>query len=192
MDEISQVVESSKLQQARQKLESAVSLDPEETEIEKTQEAMERVLEARRLLAQVRKEHLKEIRQIELDGVASFFDEHIRQHSRASEATAFDNLVKTAQRSIDRNDKDFEHHLDELRGKIFEILWRQDWFVVERFKTMVGSPHLFADRHRFEELARLGTQLIALGLISKGFARLSSTFHASDRLWPGQRYVWRG
>lgn len=160
VDEISQVVESSKLQQARQKLESAVSLDPEETEIEKTQEAMERVLEARRLLAQVRKEHLKEIRQIELDGVASFFDEHIRQHSRASEATAFDNLVKTAQRSIDRNDKDFEHHLDELRGKIFEILWRQDWFVVERFKTMVGSPHLFADRHRFEELARLGTQLM--------------------------------
>jgi molecular chaperone DnaK len=128
---------------------------------------MERVLEARRLLAQVRKEHLKEIRQIDLDGVVSFFDEHIRQHARPSEASAFDNLAKTAQRSIDRNDKDFEHHLDELKGKNFEILWRQDWFVVERFKWMVSSPHLFADKHQFEELAKIGTQLMRSDDIEK-------------------------
>jgi molecular chaperone DnaK len=160
IDEINEVVESSKLEQARRKLESAVSLDPDEPETEKTQEAMEKVLEARRLLAQVRKEHLKEIRQIDLDGVVSFFDEYIRQHARPSETTAFDNLAKTAQRSIDRNDKDFEHHLDELKGKNFEILWRQDWFVVERFKSMVNSPHQFTDKHRFEELAKIGSQLM--------------------------------
>ncbi len=160
IDEINEVVESPKLEQARQKLESAVSLDPDEPETEKAQEAMEKVLEARRLLAQVRKEHLKEIRQIDLDGVVSFFDEYIRQHARPSEATAFDNLSKTAQRSIDRNDKDFEYHLDELKGKNFEILWRQDWFVVERFKSMVNSPHQFTDKHRFEELAKIGSQLM--------------------------------
>ena len=128
---------------------------------------MEKVLEARKLLAQVRKEHLKEIRQIDLDGVVSFFDEYIRQHARPSEASAFDNLAKTAQRSIDRNDKDFEYHLDELKGKNFEILWRQDWFVVERFKSMVNSPHLFADKHRFEELAQIGTQLMRSDDIEK-------------------------
>ncbi len=160
IDEINDVLDNPKLDQARQKIESAVSLDPEEAETEKSQEAMEKVLEARRLLAQVRKEHLKEIRQIDLDGVVSFFDEHIRQHARPSEASAFDNLAKTAQRSIDRNDKDFEHHLDDLKGKNFEILWRQDWFVVERFKWMVSSPHQFADKHRFEELAHIGMQLM--------------------------------
>ncbi|GMW00555.1 MAG: hypothetical protein AMXMBFR84_16920 [Candidatus Hydrogenedentota bacterium] len=160
IEEINEVVESPKLDQARQKLESAISLVRDEPETEKTQEAMEKVFEARRLLAQVRKENLKEIRQIELDGVTSFFDEHIRQHARPSESTAFDNLAKTAQRSVDRNSKDFEHHLDELKGKNFEILWRQDWFVVERFKAIVGSPHLFADNHRFEELAKLGVQLM--------------------------------
>jgi len=160
INEINDVVNSPKLDQARQKLESAASLDPEEAETEKSQEAMEQVLEARRLLAQVRKEHLKEIRQINLDGVVSFFDEHIREHARPPKASAFDNLAKTAQRSIDRNDKDFGHHLDELKGKNFEILWRQDWFVVEKFKQMVGSPHLFADKHRFEELAQIGTQLM--------------------------------
>ena len=167
IDEINDVVDNPKLDQARQKLESAVSLDPGEAEAEKSQEGMEKVYEARRLLAQVRKEHLKEIRQIDLDYVVSFFDEHIREHARPSEASGFDNLAKTAQRSIDRNDKDFEHHLDELKGKNFEILWRQDWFVVERFKWMFGSPHLFADKHRFEELAQIGTQLMRSDEIEK-------------------------
>lgn len=167
IDEINDVVDNPKLEQARHKLESAASLDPEEAETEKSQEAMEKVLEARKLLAQVRKEHLKEIRQIDLDGVVSFFDEHVRQHARPSEASAFDNLAKTSQRSIDRNDKDFEHHLDELKGKNYEILWRQDWFVVERFKWMISSPHLFADKHRFEELTQIGTQLMRSDDIEK-------------------------
>lgn len=167
IDEINEVVDNPKLEQARRKLESAVSLDPDEAETEKSQEAMEKVFEARKLLAQVRREHLKEIRQIDLDGVMSFFDRHIRQHARPSEASAFDNLAKTAQRSIDRNDKDFEHHLDELKGKNFEILWRQDWFVVERFKWMVSAPHLFADKQRFEELAQIGTQLMRSDDIGK-------------------------
>jgi len=167
INEINEVVDNPKLEQARQKLESAVSLDPEEAEPEKSQEAMEKVLEARRLLAQVRKEHLKEIRQIDLDGVVSFFDKHVRQHARTSESSAFDNLAKTAQRSIDRNDKDFEHLLDEMKGKNFEILWRQDWFVIKRFKWMVSSPHLFADKHRFAELAKIGTQLMRSDDIEK-------------------------
>ncbi len=167
INEINDVVDNPKLEQARQKLESAVSLEPEEAETEKSQEAMEKVFEARRLLAQVRKEHLKEIRQIDLDGVMSFFDEHIRQLARPSEASSFDNLAKTAQRSIDRNDKDFEHHLDEMKGKNFAILWRQDWFVVEKFKSMIRSPHQFVDKHRFEELAQIGTQLMRTDDIEK-------------------------
>jgi molecular chaperone DnaK len=167
IDEINEVIDNPKLEQARQKLEAATELDPEEAESEKSQEAMEKVLEARKLLAQVRKEHLKEMRQIDLNSVISFFDDHIREHARPSETSAFDNLAKTAQRSIDRNDKDFEHHLDELKGKNFEILWRQDWFVVERFKWMVSSPHLFADKHRFEELSQIGTQLMRSDDIEK-------------------------
>lgn len=167
IDEIEDVVQNPKLDLARKKLELASELDPNQSDPETAKEAHERILEARTLLAQVRKEHLKEIRQIDFDGVVSFFDEHIRQHARPSETSAFDNLAKTAQRSIDRNDKDFEHHLDELKNKNFEILWRQDWFVIERFKWMVSSPHLFADKHRFEELAQIGSQLMRSDDIEK-------------------------
>ena len=39
--------------------------------------------------------------------------------------------------------------------------------MVERFKWMVSSPHLFADKHRFEELAKIGTQLMRSDDIEK-------------------------
>lgn len=167
IDEISKVVDSPKLDQARHKLESAISFDPDEVDAENSQEAMETILGTRNVISQIRKEHLKEIRQIDLDDVVSLFDEHLRQYARPSEELAFDNLTKTAQRSIDRNDKDFEQHLDELKSKNFEILWRQDWFVVERFKWMVKSPHLFADKHRFKELSQIGIQLMRSDDIEK-------------------------
>ena len=160
IDEISQVVIDSRLQEARQRLESAVALSPEETEPEEVKTAHQKVDQANELLAQIRQDHLREIRQIELSGVVSFFDNYVRQFARPAEITAFHNLTETAQLSIDNNDGGFEDYLGELRGRNFDILWRQDWFVIERFKQMVRSPHLFADRHQFEDLSKVGVQLI--------------------------------
>lgn len=160
IDELFEVIDDPKLQQAKDKAQKATSLDPDEVDTENAQEAMESVLEARKILAQVRKEHLKEIRQIDLNHAIDFFDKYLRESARPSEQTSFDSLAKTAQRSLERNDQDFEHHLDELRGKNFDILWRQDWFVVEKFKSMTNSPHLFADKARFQELAQTGLNLL--------------------------------
>lgn len=156
IDKIQAFVKDPKLDQARQKLELASSLEPDETEPELSQEAMNKVLEARKLIAKVRKENLRKIRQFDLDITVDLFNDHIRKSARASEATNFDNLARTAQRSIERNDADFERNLVELRNKNFEGLWRQDWFVVERFKWMSSTPHLFPDRQRYAELVDNG------------------------------------
>ena len=156
LEEIDAAIDDPKLEQARKRLAASSQLDPDEPDIERAQEAMERVVEARRLLAQVRKDNLPEIRQMELKSVSEFFDQQIRQFARPSEENAFDNLVRTAQRSIDRNDRGFEGYLDGLRGKNFEILWRQDWFVVEKFKWIVSSPYHFSDPARFNELVATG------------------------------------
>ncbi|MEI7706634.1 MAG: Hsp70 family protein [Chlorobium sp.] len=167
VEEIQAVIDDPKLDQARRKLDLAISLEPDESESEKSQEAMAKVSEAKGLIAQVRKEHLKAIRQIELDGVTSFFDSHLRDLARPSEVSAFDNLAKTAQSSIGRPDTDFEYHLSDLKGKNFDILWRQDWFVVERFKFLSNAPHLFSDKHLYTELITLGTQYMQSDDIEK-------------------------
>jgi molecular chaperone DnaK len=157
LDEMATKIDDPRLDQAREKLEQAETIKSGETDPETAKQAMDNVQEAKRLLALARKEHLKEIRQLELDKVVEFFDGHVREHARPTEESAFDNLVKTAQRQIDNNSGDFEAHLDELRGKNFMILWRQDWFVIDRFKWLAKDTYLFPD-------AREHAQLVAAGL----------------------------
>jgi molecular chaperone DnaK len=115
----------------------------------------------------VRKEHLKEIRQIDLDKVKTFFDNYVRKDAKPSEASSFDNLARTAQRAIERNENDFERHVDELRTKSFDILWCQDWYVVDLFKIWASSPHQFVDKNQFTELVKLGTQYMQSDDIEK-------------------------
>ena len=93
---------------------------------------------------------------MELDGTIEFFNQHVRKLTRPSEETAFDNLARTAQRAADRNDRDFDTLLNELKGRTFETLWRQDWFVVEKFRRMASSQHHFSDPARFKELVAKG------------------------------------
>ena len=156
LDEIDDIVDDARLERARRKLTASVKLDADKADTEHAQEAMEGVVEARRLLAQVRKDNLQAVRQMELADATAFFNEHIRQFARPSEETAFDNLVLTAQRAIGRTDRDFESYLNELKDKNFEILWRQDWFVVERFQWMASAPLHFSNPARFKELVAMG------------------------------------
>ncbi len=77
------------------------------------------------------------------------------------------NLAKTAQRAIDNNSGDFEAHLDELRSKNFMILWRQDWFVIDRFKWLATDTYLFPDAREHAQLANAGAQALKANDIEK-------------------------
>ena len=158
LQDIHKVIDDPRLEQAQEKLIEASQLDPDEPDMERTQEAMEEVHRARKLITKVRKENLKKIRQMELDRISGYFDEHLRQLARPSEEKSFDNLVRTAQRVIDRDDRDFESHMDELRRINFEVLWRQDWFVVGQFQDMASAPHRFSDSAQFEKLVLAGNE----------------------------------
>lgn len=167
LEEMASKIDDPKLDQAREKLEQAESMKSGETDPEAAKQAMDNVQEAKRLLALARKEHLKEIRQLEFDKAVEFFDKHVREHARPTEANAFDNLAKTAQRSIDNNSGDFEGHLDELRGKNFLILWRQDWFVIDRFKWLAQDSYLFPDAHEHAQLVAAGSEALKANDIDK-------------------------
>ena len=167
LEEMASKIDDSKLDQAREKLEGAESIGSSESDPETAKQAMDDVQEAKRLLALTRKEHLKDIRQLELDKAVEFFDKAVREHARPTEASAFDNLAKTAQRSIDNKSGDFESHLDELRGKNFVILWRQDWFVIDRFKWLAQDTYLFPDAREHAELVATGAEVLKANDIDK-------------------------
>jgi molecular chaperone DnaK len=117
---------------------------------------MDRVQDAKKLIAKIRIANLKPIRQIELETVVDYFDKYVRQHAKPSEQTQFDNAVRSARRAIENNDSSFENYLTDLRGKNWDVLWRQDSFVIQRFNWLAKSPYLFADKSQFEQLLAIG------------------------------------
>ena len=167
LEEMESKIDDPRLEQARDKLEQAESIKSSDADPETAKQAMDNVQEAKRLLALARKDHLKEIRQMELDKAIDFFDRHVREHARSTEASAFDNLAKTAQRAIDNNNGDFEAHLDDLRSKSFIILWRQDWFVIDRFKWLASDSYLFPDAREHAQLANAGAEALKANDIDK-------------------------
>lgn len=160
VEDILSKVDDEKLGRALEKLDQASSLQHNESDPETTKQADDNVLEAKKLLAQVRQEHAKDIRQLDLDHCIEYFEQHVREHTKPTEATKFDNLVRTAQRSIEKNSGDFENYIDELRGMNFMILWRQDWFVIGRFKWLAEDVYLFPDKQQHAELVKAGTEAI--------------------------------
>lgn len=160
LEAIASKVDDPRLEQAREMLEQAGAIESGEADPETAKQAMDNVQEAKRLLALTRKEHIKEIRQLELDRVIDSFNNVVREHARPTEVTSFDNLVKTAQRALENNSSDFESHLDDLRSRNFLILWRQDWFVIEHFKRLAKASYLFSDVREHGRLVELGTEAI--------------------------------
>jgi len=164
---ISEKIDDPKLEQALCKLDKAAELPPGTSDHESAKQAMDNVQEAKKLLADVRKGNAKTIRQIDLDACLKFFDDVVRKNARPTEANSFDNLAKSAQRAIDSNTGDFENFLDQLRGRNWEILWRQDWFVIEHFKRMSDEPWQFSDRAQHAQLSTMGKEAINAGDIEK-------------------------
>lgn len=156
LDNFAEKVDDPQIGRAREKLDLALTASTEDGNPEQSKEAMDRVHEAKKIIAKIREKNLKPIRQMELDNVVQFFDEHVRQHAKPSEETQFDNAVRSARRAIELNDSSFENYLSDLRSKNFDILWRQDSFVVARFQWMAKSQHLFPDQVQFRQLVAMG------------------------------------
>jgi molecular chaperone DnaK len=152
-------INDARLDQARDKLDSMPDgvrqLDPETAK-----KAMDDMHAVRRLLGQVRQDHLPAMRTVDLNLVVDYFANAARKLARSSEVTSFDNLTKTAQRAIERKSGDFESHLDDLRARISEILWRQDWYVVDRLKWLVKSSYLFPDAQEHARLTASGNDAL--------------------------------
>ncbi len=156
VEQIEQHVDDNRLYEAKEKLTKAQNSCSNQNDPESTKQAMDDVQEAKKLLAQTRKDHLKTIRQMELDNTVKVYEDLVSEYAKPVEQNKFDNLRRSAQRSIDNNSNDFESYLEEIRQLNFDVLWNQDWFVIDRFKYFAESPYLFSDQNEFQQLVSAG------------------------------------
>ena len=116
IDRMEERIDAPQLKQARKQAELAATIDSRENcDLEDVQKADQELLRAKQLIHEARQVHLKVIRQMDLDGCVEFFDDAVRQYATPAEEQAFDALTKTAQKSIDRNDTDFDNILSNLK-----------------------------------------------------------------------------
>ena len=47
------------------------------------------------------------------------------------------------------------------------ILWRQDWYVVDRFKDCANAPHLYEDKNLFVDLIKRGEVALSKNDVDK-------------------------
>lgn len=168
IDRMEEKIDAPQLKQARKQAELAATIDSRENcDLEDVQKADQELLRAKQLIHEARQEHLKEIRQMDLDNCIEFFEEAVRQYANPAEQQAFDSLTKTAQKSIDRNDSDFDNILSNLRTLNTTVLVRQDWFIVDWYHDATSSSADYLDKSRFQELKRLGDQALANDDIAK-------------------------
>ena len=150
-----------KLREAEEKLNAAAELSSSKHgDPESILEAEEKLLEAKKLMAEARKNNLQNIRQLDLDDVEMRFDKYLRKYARPSEITNFENMLRTAQRSIDTNSSDFENIISTMRSMSFGILFRQDWFVVDIFRDFEKTEYDFNDKNKYHALIAKGNECI--------------------------------
>ena len=157
IDRMSEKVDDIQLHNARKKAEFAANIDNKsQSDAEDVQKANNDLLYAKKLINKTRQANLKVIRQMDLDSCVDFFDEVVRQYAKPAEEQTFDNLTRTAQHSIERNDNNFDNILDLMKTKNTIILLRQDWFVVDWYQRVVASSANYIDIKRFNELKQQG------------------------------------
>ncbi|WP_257555410.1 Hsp70 family protein [Sphingobium sp. CFD-2] len=161
LDEIAKHVDDYRIDGIRNRIAKAGAIDAEQAVPEDTKEALDEIRAARREISALRKDHLKAIRQVDLDSIVSTFNDWSREFARPDEQQSFDALARTAQHSIDTNANDFESHLADLRSKNIDALWRSDEFVVERFHWLARSPEQFLDHAQWSTLIKQGQAVLA-------------------------------
>jgi len=158
VSDVSRSISDRNLDAAREKLEQAQTLAETDKSPEGFKQADDRIQEAKKLLAQARKDHLAEMRALELGNIRAVFED-IQEYATPNETEQFYKLSETAEREIATSR--FESHLGELKSRVYTMLWRQDWYVVDAFNSLADRPHQFADQGVFRDLVAKGRDAIA-------------------------------
>ncbi len=162
--DMSEKIQDVRLEKAAKKAEVASGLDSlADCTPEDVQKAYNELLESKKLLSRVRREHLQTIRRLDLQSIVNFYQDMCHQYASSDEQRAYEAVVRAGERAIENNDPDFENLLRNLRMKNTVILFRQDWYVIDWYRRLTMSAAHFTDKDKFRELKAQGDRRLANG-----------------------------
>lgn len=167
LERMEEKVSDARLDEARLRLEDAEKADLDGSSAEDAKASFDRIQQARKIIHEVRKDNRIEILLLELDELVEEFNTDVREYAQPTEEASFDNLSRTARRSIENGSPQAEEYLQEMKGRRFQILWRQPWFVQLHFDHFVQRPWLGTGSDDYSELLSEGHAAIERGDYSR-------------------------
>ncbi len=141
---------------------------------------------ARDIVADMEKLNKKKLLSYELNGAVDQFKIRSEKYAEENEIKTFNNLVKNAQQSIEKQDSRAEVIIKEINSLKYRILWRQGSFRIEQYKIRKNNPGNYEDANKFSELIRSGDECLQKdnmdGLFSVicGLDRIERTFPCEE------------
>ena len=160
LEQLETVITDEKIQKAKQKVDYISKNKVNVNDLEDVQKSLENVQESKKLLAEVRQEYLKDIRKLDLKKAMNTFNNYSKEYSTTSEAEKIETLYNSASKTIELDNNNFELSLNQIHQINFRILWRQDEFIIRKFKEFENSPHLFLDKDNYRKLIAEGNEMI--------------------------------
>ena len=157
--EIAQKITDIRLFRTRKNLQRIRQTAQHSEDPEALQGARSTLLECRKTVAYIRRDHLHEMRRMELDRMCRLFDQ-VRYYASPAEQAAFDNLKESAGIAIRTGSADFETLIKEMDHAVARAQWNNDNIVELHYDYLVSRPGDFEDKAAFEELRRQGAECI--------------------------------
>ncbi len=124
-------------------------------------EVAEAVQAARTAMAVVRKSHQARLRQNALQDVIDAFHHDAIGDARRDEADKFSRLCRSAEKDSRDPGNSFDIVLEQLWALYFDILNRNDSYIVQRFHALARGGDSSMDRQKHDALVELGEAAIA-------------------------------
>ena len=156
-DEMAENVRDERLSKVRKfardamELQNSLSIDPE-----MVKKNNDNLLEAKKILDQVRKDNLLTMRENDLKQAQQIFED-VESIASATEKQEIRDMFKLAEKVIEREDKSFESTISNIHSKcLFINFERSDKFVSGWFQYYRQNRYLFTDKKRANELISEG------------------------------------
>lgn len=163
IEELEEVISDPKLDQAKSKVDFVLDQCIDANDSELAQEASEKLLEAKKLLNQVNKEHFKTIREDELERVTAQARKLLEESPQGSRADLIklDQLHDKAQKAINHSNNSFETILQEIKSLMHKYMLNDFDFLKGYFAFLVKTNQdEFDDQIAFVVLVNQGIDAI--------------------------------
>ena len=165
-----------KLQFAAEIASNAIAANQFEYDREDLQHLSENLLKAKQDLDRIRRNNLPVIHSYDLKNLLDFYDNTVKKYATRKDEKQYKELFVEAESLMDKDEYDFEEVLEQIRYKNYEVLSKNEDFMIADFNRLTDNPFAYRDQVSFVKLKKAGT--FAIG--KRDFASLKKIL---DALW---------